>query len=107
MPNGVQTDARRDYVRRVLPWLIAVAMLLFYVLTLNHWVSLTSLSSVATISGWTWTRQYGSPLYYLVTMPFRLLPAAAVPLALNLFSAVCAALILGLLARSVGLLPHD
>lgn len=107
MPNGVRIDARRDFVRRVLPWLIAAGMLLFYLATLNHWVSLTSLGSVATISGWTWTAQYSSPLFYLVTMPFRLLPAAAVPIALNLFSAVCAALTLGLLARSVGLLPHD
>jgi tetratricopeptide (TPR) repeat protein len=107
MPNGVRIDARRDFVRRVLPWLIAAAMLLFYVLTLNHWVSLTSLAGVATISGWTWTPQYNTPLFYLVTMPLRLLAAPAVPLALNLFSAVCAALALGLLARSVGLLPHD
>ena len=29
------------------------------------------------------------------------------PVALNLFSAVCAALTLGLLARSVAILPHD
>src|ERR1700744_4578562 len=106
MPNGVRIDARRDFVRRVLPWLIAAAMLLFYVLTVNHWVSLTNLRGVATISGWTWTPQYNTPLYYLVTMPVRLLPAAVVPLALNLFSALCAALTLGLLARSDGLLPQ-
>ena len=31
--------------------------------------------------------------------PFRWLPAALIPLALNLFSALCAALTLGLLAR--------
>jgi tetratricopeptide (TPR) repeat protein len=107
MPNGVRIDARRDFVRRVLPWLIAAATLLFYVLTLNHWVSFINLGGVAAISGWTWTPQYDSPLFYLVTMPFRLLPASAVPMALNLFSTVCAALALGLLARSVGLLPHD
>ena len=107
MPNGVRIDARRDFVRRILPWLIAVAMLLFYVLTVNHWVSLNNLGGVATISGWLWTPQYSNPLFYLVTTPVRLLPAAAVPLALNLFSALCAALALGLLARSVGLLPHD
>ena len=107
MPNGVRIDPRRDFVRRILPWLIAAAMLLFYVLTLNHWVSLPNLSSVATISGWTWMPQYTSPLFYLATLPFRLLPASAVPVALNLFSAVCAALTLGLLVRSVGLLPHD
>lgn len=107
MPNGVRIDARRDFVRRFLPWLIATAMLLFYVLTVNHWVSLANLGGVATISGWLWTPQFNNPLYFLVTMPIRLLPAPAVPLALNLFSVVCAALTLGLLARSVGLLPHD
>ncbi|MGH8023302.1 MAG: protein O-mannosyl-transferase family, partial [Limisphaerales bacterium] len=107
MSNGVRIDARRDFVRRVLPWLLAAAMLLFYVLTLNHWVSLKNLGDVANLSGWTWTPQNSGPLFHLVTLPFRLLPAAAVPLALNIFSALCAALALGLLARSVGLLPHD
>lgn len=107
MPNGVRIDARRDFVRRVLPWLIAATMLLFYVLTLNHWVSLSNLVDVAAISGWTWTPQYNSPLFSLVTMPFRFLSPAAVPVALSLLSAVCGALALGLLARSVALLPHD
>ena len=48
-----------------------------------------------------------SPILFLVTYPFRWLPAPQIPLALNVFSAVCAALTLGLLARSVALLPHD
>ncbi|HEV2452877.1 MAG TPA: tetratricopeptide repeat protein [Verrucomicrobiae bacterium] len=107
MPNGVRIDARRAFVRRVLPWLIAAAMLVFYILTLNHGVSLTNLGTVATISGWSWTPQFFTPLYYVVIAPFRLLPAPAVPMALNLFSTVCAALALGLLAHSVALLPHD
>jgi tetratricopeptide (TPR) repeat protein len=107
MPNGVRIDARRDFVRRVLPWLIAASMTLFYVLTLNHWVSLANLGDLATISGWIWTPQFNNPLFRLANMPLRLLPAAAVPVALNIFSAVCAALALGLLARSVGLLPQD
>ncbi|HTV39393.1 MAG TPA: tetratricopeptide repeat protein [Candidatus Sulfotelmatobacter sp.] len=103
----MRIDARRDFVRRVLPWLIAAAMLLFYVLTLNHWVSLPNMRSVVAVSGWNWTPEFSSPLFSLATMPLRLLPETAVPMALNLFSAVCAALTLGLLARSVGLLPHD
>lgn len=82
-------------------------MLLVYGLTLNHWVSLFNLPSVAKISGWTWQPEVLNPVTFLVTCPLRLLPAPAVPLALNLFSAVCAALALGLLARSVALLPHD
>jgi len=41
-----------------------------------------------------------NPVTFLVTGPLRWLPAPAIPFALNLFSAVCAALALGLLARS-------
>ncbi len=107
MPNEVRIDARRDFVRRGLPWLVAAAMFAFYFLTLNQWVSLFNLNGVARISKWLWTPQFDSPLFYLATSPLRLLPAEKLPLALNLFSAVCAALTLGLLTRSVGLLPHD
>ena len=79
----------------------------FIWLTLNRWVSLLNLAAVAKISGWTWQPELSNPLSFLVTYPFRWLPAAQIPLALNVFSAVCAALTLGLLARSVALLPHD
>jgi tetratricopeptide (TPR) repeat protein len=107
MPNEVRIDARRDFTRRYLPWLVAVAMLVMYALTLNHWVSLSNVSSIARLSGWLWVPEFGSPLYYLATLPFRLLPAPLMPVALNWFSAGCAALTLGLLTRTVGLLPHD
>ena len=107
MPTEVRIDARRDFTRRVLPWLVSAAMLAFYALTLNHWVALGNVNVVAKVCGWLWTPTFGSPLYYLATLPFRWLPATAVPVALNWFSALCAALTLGLLARSVGLLPHD
>ena len=108
MPNEVRIDARRDFTRRFLPWLVTVVMLVVYALTLNHWVSLLSISPVARLSGWLWSPSYNSPLYYLITLPLRIiLPAAKIPVALNIFSATCAALTLGLLARSVGLLPHD
>jgi tetratricopeptide (TPR) repeat protein len=107
MPNEVRIDARRDFTRRVLPWLVTVAMLTVYALTLNHWVSLSSVSTVARVSGWLWSPAFNSPLYYLVTLPLRMLPVATIPVALNIFSATCAAFTLGLLARSVGLLPHD
>ena len=54
-----------------------------------------------------WQPELANPLLFLVTCPFRWLPAAQIPIALNVFSAVCAAATLGLLARSVALLPHD
>jgi tetratricopeptide (TPR) repeat protein len=107
MPMETRTDPRKNFVPRWLPWLLAAGMLLVYALTLNRWVSLFNLPSVAKISGWTWEPEVLGPITFLVTYPFRWLPAPAIPLALNLFSAVCATLALGLLARSVALLPHD
>ncbi|MFZ0827975.1 MAG: tetratricopeptide repeat protein [Verrucomicrobiia bacterium] len=92
---------------RFLPWLLVLATFAFYGFTLNRWVSPLNLDSVARISGWTWQREVMSPVLFLVTYPFRWLPAPQIPLALNLFSAACAALTLGLLARSVALLPQD
>jgi tetratricopeptide (TPR) repeat protein len=103
----MRTDPRKKFAPRFLPWLLTVAAFAFYWFTLNRWVSLFNLSHVARISGWTWQPEIVSPILFLVTQPFRWLPAPQIPVALNMFSAVCAALTLGLLARSVALLPHD
>jgi tetratricopeptide (TPR) repeat protein len=84
-----------------------VAAFAFYWFTLNRWVSPLNYMAVAKISGWTWQPEVMSPISFLVTCPFRWLPPAQIPIALNLFSAGCAALTLGLLARSVALLPQD
>lgn len=108
MPNQLQqTDARRDFTRRALPWVVAAAMFAVYALTLNHWISVFNIDLVANVSGWSWGPQVFNPVFFLVTLPVRLLPATAVPIALNCVSAVCAAAALGLLARSAALLPHD
>ena len=101
------SDPRRGFVPRFLPWLLAMAALAVYCLTLNRWVSMFNLQAVTKASGWIWQREISSPVYYAVTYPIRWLPASQIPLVLNVFSAVCAALTLGLLARSVALLPHD
>lgn len=97
----------RRFPAAVLPWVIAGGALAVYLATLNRWVSLESLPQVAKLSGWTWEPELHGPAFWLVSYPLRWLPAGAIPLALNLFSAVCAALCLALLARSVALLPHD
>ena len=97
----------KRFVGSLLPWLIAAAGLIFYLLTLNRWISATNISHVASRSGWVWGLEFDSPLYYLLTYPFTWLPNAVRPLAFNLFSATCAVLTLALLARSVTLLPHD
>lgn len=95
------------FVQSVLPWFVAAGALLIYLLTLNHWVSLNSLPYVAKVTGWDWSLPLQAPLFFLLTFPVRGLPSGWQPLALNAFAAVCAALTLALLARSVALLPHD
>ena len=90
-----------------LPWFIGGIGLLLYLFTLNHWLSVYSLGTVARVSGWLWRPELDKPLTAALLFPFRFLPEASIPLALNLFTAVCAALTLTLLARSVALLPHD
>jgi len=107
MANDKRTDPRKKFVPRFLPWLLAAAAFVTYGLTLNHWVSLFNLSAVAKLSGWTWQPEVYNPVFFLVTYPFHWFPAAKIPIALNVFSAVCAALTLGLLAQSVSILPHD
>ncbi|MEI7532891.1 MAG: DUF2723 domain-containing protein [Verrucomicrobiae bacterium] len=107
MAKNHSTDPRKHFAPRFVPWLLAAAMLGFYAFTLNHWVTLANIVPVAKVSGFLWQPEFYNPLLFLFTYPFRWLPTAAIPLALNLFSAVCAAAALGLLARSVALLPHD
>ena len=105
----VESSSRleRRFAHVGLPWLIGVAALLTYLVTLNHWMTLNSLALVIRVSGWNWQPMLSQPLLCLVTLPFRWLPASCVPLALNVFTAVCAALTLATLARSVTLLPQD
>ncbi len=107
MPNDNQKDPKLNFAVRHLPWLLGAGMLLVYLLTLNHWVTLQNVIQVATVSGWTWQPQLTSPLLFLVELPFHLLPKAGTPIMLNLFSAVCGSLALVMLARSIAILPHD
>jgi tetratricopeptide (TPR) repeat protein len=97
-----------------LPWLIGIGALLLYVLTLNHWVSMSSLPAVSKLTGWDWHPTWldwrnttFTPLWLVVTSPARLLPVDWRPFFLNALSAVCAALTLVLLARSIRILPQD
>lgn len=97
----------RKFIVTFLPWIVAAGGLGVYLATLNRWVSFGSLAHVARLSGWTWQPQIHGPAYWLITYPMRWLPVESIPLALNVFSAVCATLCLALLVRSVILLPHD
>jgi len=107
MTTEREASPEKSFVPAFLPWLVAAGALGVYFATLNRWVSLSSLQQVARVSGWTWQPELYGPCFLLVTYPFRWLPAHAIPLVLNVFAAVCAALALALLARSVALLPHD
>src|SRR4051812_32657828 len=96
-----------DFARTKLPWLAAGALFLIYLVTLNHFVSIRSLPVVSKVTGWDWNLPLQNPLFYTLTFPVHFLPLKIQPITLNLFSAVCAALTVALLVRSVALLPHD
>lgn len=95
------------FVPIVLPWVVGGAGLLIYLITLDKWVSLYSIGTVARVSGWDWRPELSQPLTFLLLYPSRWLPDSWIPLALNCFAAFCGGLVLVLLARSVALLRHD
>jgi tetratricopeptide (TPR) repeat protein len=90
-----------------LPRYVAFAALVVYGLTLNWGITLNSLPLAAKVAGWDWQPMANEPLTWLLTLPLRCLPAGWIPVALNLLFAVGSALTLGLLARSIKLLPWD
>jgi tetratricopeptide (TPR) repeat protein len=95
-----------NMIRRI-PVQVALGALIFYLMTLGHGVTINSLSLTAKLAGWDWTPMVGQPVLWLLTLPLRLLPEAWVAVGLNIFSAVTAALTLGLLVRTVQLMPWD
>ena len=107
MTNRTEAGAEKSFISTLLPWMIAGALAIVYLLTVNHWISLKNMQAVARTTGQTWTADNYAPLFVLATSPFHWLPEAWVPLALNLFAVVCAFFVLVLLARCVTLLPHD
>jgi tetratricopeptide (TPR) repeat protein len=101
-------QTQMGFVQSRLPWVLAGAALVTYLVLLNHWVSVASLPIVARVTGWDWwTLNLQAPVFYLVTWPVKWLPGAWQVLALNSLSALFAAVALGLLARCVAILPHD
>jgi tetratricopeptide (TPR) repeat protein len=98
----------RGFTLSTLPWVVFGLAVLVYAVTLNRWVTLASLPTVAEVTGWNWwSPTLQAPFLYLVTLSVRWLPVSIQPLALNVFSVLCAAGALGFLARSIALLPHD
>ena len=107
MTGEPRIKRERKFVPDFLPWLIGAAALALYLCTLPRGISLANLSLVVHVADWDWQPDLMSPLQFLLTYPMRWVPPPWLPLALNAFSAVGAALTLVLLARSVALLPHD
>jgi tetratricopeptide (TPR) repeat protein len=95
------------FVQRRLSWLTGIAFLVVYVVTLSRWMNYQGLPTLARVGGWDWNLIYHQPLHFLLMYPVRWLPAAWQVVGLNLFSALCSALTLALLARSVAILPYD
>lgn len=95
-----------SFVKRF-PVQIALVALLLYVSTISHGVTLTSLPMTAKLAGWDWQPMFDHPLLWLVTLPLRLLPTTWIPLAFNLLSAILAAVVLGILARSLKLIDPE
>lgn len=95
------------FVHFVLPWLISATAFVVYFFTLNSWMSFESVETTAKVAGWEWNTYQLPPVTLLVTWPLRALPPAWVPFGLNVLSALLAAFTLGLLTKSIALLPHD
>jgi tetratricopeptide (TPR) repeat protein len=94
------------FVTARLPWLLAAGMLAVYLVTLNRAVTAGNLREVVELNGWNPRPNLFAPLTFLLTYPLRWLPASLTATGANLCSALCAAVTLALLARSVTLLPE-
>jgi len=103
----MDAPAQSSFVRSRLPWVVAAAAFILYLVTLNRWVSLNSLTAVSSFLDAKMTPPLQAPLFYLITVPLHLLPAPLQLTGLNVLSALLGALTLALLTRSVALLPHD
>lgn len=92
---------------RMLPWMVSLAALVIYWITVCRWLNPLNLEAVGQSSGWLWQLPYHTPLMFVVCLPLRVLPDSLYPLGVNLVSGILGAATLGLLARSIALLPYD
>src|SRR5258706_3409233 len=95
------------FVRRQLPCLIVAGALVLYLATLCPWITLRGFATLARATGWDWHLSYLAALQVVMTFPVRWFPVAWQPFVANLIAAIFGSLTLGLLARSVALLPQD
>ncbi|HEY0455712.1 MAG TPA: DUF2723 domain-containing protein, partial [Verrucomicrobiae bacterium] len=102
--NDKSTQA---FVQRFLPWIVGAAALVIYACTVSRWITFRGAGDLARVVGWEWRPTFFNPLYFILTYPIPWLPASAQLIGFNFFSAICSALSLVMLVRSVALLPHD
>src|SRR5690349_24893529 len=89
----------KRFVTCYLPWLVGLGFLLLYLATMSRWATFSSIGIVAKASGWVWQPDLNQPLAFLIYYPFRFLSEQQIPVALNIFNAVLASLVLVLVAR--------
>ena len=102
MTKGRESDNKRHFILVWLPWILGMAALIGYAVTLNRslsflpdWLGILGAAPAgARTAGWIWQPELMAPAYYAATLPLRLLPERWIPLATNFFSAVCGALAL-------------
>lgn len=92
---------------RLIPWIIAAAVLAIYLVTVSRWVTVQSLTLVAQVGGWDDNLPANAPVLYLLTRPLALLSAGLLPLAGNLLTVLLAVATVWTLARCIQLLPQD
>lgn len=107
MTSHASSSSRTAVPFSKLPWLTGGIFLVLYLATLSRGAGAGGLAIISNVTGWDWQPMLQFPVYYVVSLPFRLLPVALQPVALNVLSAVLAAGTLALVTRSVQLLPQN
>lgn len=107
MSESQNKPAQPKASKNLLPWILAGVFLLIYLGTVNRWVNLINIFQISKIAQWDWKPSMIEPVTFLITLPFRALPEASIAIGLNILSAILGAITIGLLARSIQLLPQD
>jgi len=97
----------RLFVTRKLPWILAGLALVIFTLTRNPWIGANSLRPVFEAAGWGFENHFAQPIHQIFGRLVAPWTGSAFPGQANLLTAVLAAWVVFLLARSVALLPHD
>ena len=90
-----------------LPKYVGWGAFAIYLLTLAHGVTMNNLTWTAKVAGWDGQPLGNQPVLWLLTLPLHWLPASWAAVELNIFSAICGAWTLCLLARTVQILPQN